>query len=68
MSQAMTKIEQYREILRATTDWDTYLRAESHLPGPRANLELAFAAAQEGEEVLFLRSAGLQCASDNGYS
>ena len=41
--------EQYRSELRALrdVDWAPYLRAHSGLPGPRANLELAFAAAEE---------------------
>jgi hypothetical protein len=41
----MTRIENYRQILSKLDDWDDYLRAESHLPGPRGNLELAHAAA-----------------------
>jgi hypothetical protein len=41
----MTRIENYRQILSRLDDWDEYLRAESHLPGPRGNLELAHAAA-----------------------
>ncbi len=30
--------------------WDSYLQAESHLPGPRANLELVWAAAELASE------------------
>jgi hypothetical protein len=41
----MTKITAYHEILHALPVWEDYLRAESHLPGPRSNLELAQAAA-----------------------
>jgi hypothetical protein len=41
----MSKIDKYREILKTLDDWDDYLRAESNLPGPRGNLELAHAAA-----------------------
>ena len=41
--------EQYRKELRALrdVDWVPYLREHSGLPGPRANLELAFAVAEE---------------------
>ena len=41
----MSKTDDYRETLRKLDDWDEYLRAESGLPGPRGNLELAHAAA-----------------------
>jgi hypothetical protein len=41
----MSKVDQYQEILKNLGDWDDYLRAESNLPGPRGNLELAHAAA-----------------------
>jgi hypothetical protein len=51
----MTKIEQYRQTLRSLEDWDGYLLRESNLPGPRGNLELAQAAAEEGDEALFSR-------------
>jgi hypothetical protein len=50
----MNKVETYREHLRQMCDWESYLLAESRLPGPRANLELARAAADEGEEAQFL--------------
>jgi hypothetical protein len=42
---------EYRAQLRALqlTDWAPYLRARSGLPGPRANLELAQAAADEAD-------------------
>ena len=36
-------------------DWDAYLQSESHLPGPRANLELLQAAADEGSLDQFRR-------------
>ena len=51
----MSKIEQYRQTLRTLQDWDEYLMRESGLPGPRANLELVQAAAEEGDEALFRR-------------
>jgi hypothetical protein len=43
----------YRETLRGLADWEPFLLAESGLPGPRANLELANVAADEGDEPLF---------------
>ena len=55
----MSKIDDYRRILRQLEDWDGYLLEESRLPGPRANLELAFAAAAEGSEARFLKYADL---------
>ena len=55
----MGKIDQYREQLRSLDDWDAFLLTESRLPGPRANLELAFAVAQEGTEDQLLRYATL---------
>lgn len=50
----MGRIEQYRAQLLQLCDWEFYLLAESRLPGPRANLELARAAAEEGDEAQFL--------------
>jgi hypothetical protein len=49
----MNKVDTYREHLRQMCDWESYLLAESRLPGPRANLELARAAADEGDEAQF---------------
>ena len=46
----MTKIEEYREILRSLDNWDAYLLEQSGLPGPRSNLELAQAAAEVAAE------------------
>ena len=37
----MGQIEIYREHLRQMCDWESFLLAESRLPGPRANLELS---------------------------
>ena len=51
----MTKVDDYREALRTREDWDAFLLQESRLPGPRANLELARAVAEEGDEALFER-------------
>jgi len=44
----MGKVEEYRQALQDLDTWDEYLKAESCLPGPRANLELAYAAGLEG--------------------
>ena len=57
----MGKVEVYREKLRTLDSWDLFLMQESRLPGPRANLELAFAAALEGSADQLLRYAELDC-------
>ena len=49
----MTKRQTYCEVLRALKGWETFLMAESGLPGPRANLELAQAAADVGDVSRF---------------
>lgn len=51
----MSKADEYREALRSLEDWDSFLLKESGLPGPRGNLELAQAVADEGDEELFER-------------
>lgn len=51
----MGKVQEYRQILRSIEDWDEYLLANSGLPGPRANIELAQAVAEEGDLNLFNR-------------
>ena len=45
----MTRVDAERAAFRAAPDRDAYLRSGSHLPGPRANLELLAAAAEEVE-------------------
>ena len=55
----MGKAEEYRAELRALDSWDDYLFQGSRLPGPRANLELAYAVAREGKEQQFLRWAAI---------
>ena len=55
----MSKIERYRRKLQALESWDSFLLNESNLPGPRANLELAFAVAEQGTADQFLRYASL---------
>jgi hypothetical protein len=51
----MSRTAEYQVILQTLHDWDSYLLSESRLPGPRANLELAQAVAEEGDLELFLR-------------
>jgi len=51
----MTKVDEYRNKLRSLTEWDVFLLAESGLPGPRGNLELAQVVAEEGNPALFWR-------------
>ena len=51
----MSKIDDYRGTLRVLDDWEPFLLQESGLPGPRGNLELAQAVADEGDERLFHR-------------
>ena len=51
----MSKIERYREQLQELEEWDSSLLRESGLPGPRGNIELARAVANEGDEELFRR-------------
>ncbi len=55
----MGKVEAYRAQLRTLDTWDEFLLRESRLPGPRANLELAYAVGWEGTEELFLRLAAI---------
>jgi hypothetical protein len=51
----MSKIDEYQVRIRSLRDWDAYLLRESGLPGPRGNIELAQAVANEGDRQLFLR-------------
>ena len=53
------KVEAYRATLRTLKNWDPFLLDESGLPGPRANLELVQAVADEGDAVLFKRYVAL---------
>ena len=53
----MPKTDTYRAILADLDDWDAYLLAESGLPGPRGNLELAQAVADVGDLARFQRYA-----------
>ena len=49
----MNKVEFYRQKLKQLKDWEPFLLKESGLPGPRGNIELARAVAEEGNEALF---------------
>lgn len=51
----MSKIQEYRNELKDLPSWETYLKQNSALPGPRANLELMQAVADEGSKDLFLQ-------------
>lgn len=59
----MSKIDIYREHLRQMCDWESFLLAESRLPGSRANLELAQAAADEGYPDQFRRWLALDASA-----
>lgn len=43
------RVEAYRAELRRLRDWEPYLKKHSGLPGPRANLELVAAVAEEAD-------------------
>jgi hypothetical protein len=45
----MGRVEQYRAELKRLTDWEAYLKKNSGLPGPRANLELVEAVGEEAD-------------------
>jgi hypothetical protein len=55
----MGNVEQYRQSLHSLDKWDEFLMQESGLPGPRGNLELAQAVADEGDLALFERYAAI---------
>lgn len=63
----MSRIDDYRATLRELEVWEPFLLAESRLPGPRGNLELAHAVALEGSAPLFaaLREHGPDVAPEN---
>jgi hypothetical protein len=50
---AMNKTESYRKILQGINEYEPYLLENCGLPGPRGNLELAAAVAEEGTEQQF---------------
>jgi hypothetical protein len=45
----MSKVDQHRTLLAGLDDWMPYLNANSGLPGPRGNLELVAACAEEAD-------------------
>lgn len=49
----MSKLNGYRETLKELNDWIPFLLENSGLPGPRGNLELAYAVAEEGSKEQF---------------
>lgn len=51
----MSKREEYRRQLQELEDWEPFLLQHSGLPGPRGNIELARAVADEGDARLFTR-------------
>jgi hypothetical protein len=51
----VSKRSEYQARLRVLSSWDEYLLEHSGLPGPRANLELLQAVADEGTAKLFRR-------------
>ena len=53
------RVEEYRQQLHGTKDVEAYLRSHSGLPGPRGNLELAHAFADEGSPQDIRRFAAL---------
>lgn len=55
----MSRVSEYRAELRTLLEWEPYLLSHSNLPGPRGNLELAHAVAQEGSEEQFRGWAAL---------
>ena len=55
----MAKTDEYRETLRRLDDWEPFLLEHSGLPGPRANLELVSAVADEADEDALRRWAAL---------
>jgi len=56
----MGKRQAYAEHLASIEDWGTYLKAESGLPGPRGNLELAAAFVDIAPRSLILKYAALE--------
>src|SRR5258708_11887280 len=50
------RVEHYRsELKKRRGEWESYLKANSGLPGPRANLELVEAVAEEADADLLWR-------------
>lgn len=49
----MSRTDDYRQTLKSMKHWAPFLLKESGLPGPRGNLELAHAVAQQGDQKQF---------------
>jgi hypothetical protein len=45
----VSKIEEYRTVLKEITNWDDFLLENSGLPGRKVKIELARAAVLEGD-------------------
>jgi hypothetical protein len=56
----MSKINDYRQMLKKLDDWIPFLLKESGLPGPRGNLELAYVVATEGTKKQFKQFISFQ--------
>jgi hypothetical protein len=61
----MSKTEDYRQTLRTLNDWVPFLMKNSGLPGPRGNLELAYAAADTGSQKQFEHFLSFDQAKEN---
>jgi hypothetical protein len=59
-------IDTHRAVLEHLEIWDDYLRAQSQLPGPRANLELLEAAILVGDHTRFQHLLALDDAVPGG--
>jgi hypothetical protein len=57
---SMTKVEEHRTALAGLDDWMPYLDANSGLPGPRGNLELVAACAEEADSKRALDLIGTE--------
>jgi hypothetical protein len=56
----MSKVNDYRQTLKNLNEWIPFLMKESGLPGPRGNLELAYAVAEEGNKKQFRQLLSFQ--------
>jgi hypothetical protein len=54
------RVEAYRSELRGLKEWEPYLKKHSRLPGPRANLELVAAVAEEADADRLWRMSASQ--------
>jgi hypothetical protein len=61
----MSKFDDYRQTLKKLDHWIPFLRKESGLPGPRGNLELAYAVAEEGRREDFENLLSFHQADEN---